>query len=241
MRLHTDEPTEEMPKEDDKKEESDKTIIYDPSQFEQLNIDPEKQTEKQIEDSEKSPKGQLTTQTFGIIRRKPTNKRTYTCIDCGAKCKSKHEINQHYQEEHSSIKCLDCDRVFPTPDSLQRHRYTHAARDKFVCDKCGKDYPFESDLNRHKIKCRNKEIKTHVCMAASCEKSFMRKADLVSHAQNHTGKVHKCDQCKYSATDIRYLKQHQRKHSNDLQIKCNICGRGFRYFTQMKRHRDKDH
>ena len=48
MRLHMDEPTEEMPKEDDKKEESDKTIIYDPSQFKQLNIDPEKQTEKQI-------------------------------------------------------------------------------------------------------------------------------------------------------------------------------------------------
>ena len=127
MRLHTDEPTGEMPKEDDKKEESDETIIYDPSEFEQLNRDPEKQTEKQIEDSEKSPKGQLTTQTYGIIRRKPKNKRTYTCIDCGTKHKSKHEINQHYWEEHSSIKCPDCDRVFPTPDSLQRHRYTHAA------------------------------------------------------------------------------------------------------------------
>ena len=110
-----------------------------------------------------------------------------------------------------------------------------------MCDKCGKEYPFESDLNRHKIKHRNKEIKTHVCMAAGCEWSFMRKADLVSHAQNHSGMVHKCDQCEYSATDIRYLKQHQRKHSNDLRIKCNICGRGFRYFTQMKRHRDKDH
>ena len=72
-------------------------------------------------------------------------------------------------------------------------------------------------------------------------KGFMRKADLVSHAQNHSGMVHKCDQCEYSATDIRYLKQHQRKHSNDLRIKCNICNRGFRYYTQMKRHRDNDH
>ena len=241
MRLQTDEPTKEMPKEGDRDKESDETIIYDASEFEQLNIDPKKQTEKQIEDSEKSLKGQLTTQTFGIIRRKHTSKRTYTCIHCGAKHNSKQEINQHYQEEHSSIKCPDCDRVFPTPDSLQRHRYTHAARDKFVCDKCEKDYPFESDLNRHKIKHRNKEIKTHVCMAAGCERSFMRKADLVSHAQNHMGKVHKCDQCEYSAMDIRYLKQHQQKHSNDLRIKCNICGRGFRYFTQMKRHHDRDH
>ena len=47
-------------------------------------------------------------------------------------------------------------------------------------------------------------------MAAGCEKSFMRKADPVNHAENHTGKVHQCNQCEYSATDIRYLKQHQR-------------------------------
>ena len=71
-------------------------------------------------------------------------------------------------------------------------------------------------------------------MSAGCERSFMRKADLVSHAQNHSEMMHKYDQCEYSATDIRYLKQHQRKHSNDLRIKCNICNRGFRYYTQMK-------
>ena len=78
-------------------------------------------------------------------------------------------------------------------------------------------------------------------MATGCERSFMRKADLVSHAQNHSGKVHKCNQCNYTATDIRYLKQHQRKHSNDLRIKCNICNHGFRYYIQMKQHHDNDH
>ena len=78
-------------------------------------------------------------------------------------------------------------------------------------------------------------------MATGCERSFMRKADLVSHVQNHSGKVHESNQCEYKATDIRYLKQHQRKHSNDLLIKCNICNRGFRYYTQMKWHRDNDH
>ena len=128
MRLQTEEPTESMHKKGgNNDEESNKTIIYDVCEFEQLNIDPEKQTEKQIEDSEKSPKGQLMTQTFGIIKRKTISKRTYTCIDCGVKHKSKQEINQHYLEELSSIKCLDCNRVFPTPDSLKRDRYTHAA------------------------------------------------------------------------------------------------------------------
>ena len=206
MKLQTEKPRQETQDEADKDDRSDGTIIYDASEFDEVNNPTKKQDNTRTEEGEKSPKGQLRTQTYGVIKRKPTSNRTYTCIDCGAKRKSKQEINQHYREEHSSIKCPDCDRVFPTLDSLQRHRYSHVARDKFVCDKCGKEYPFESDLNQHKIKHRNKEIKTHVCMTAGCEWSFMRKADLVSHAQNHSGTVHKCDQCEYSATDIRYLK-----------------------------------
>ena len=243
LRLNPDElewgTHDKADKEDE--DESDETIIYDASEFDDTNKGTQKPVNKETDEGEKTPKGQLRTQTYGIVKQKPTSRRTFTCIDCGVKKKSKRDINRHYREKHSSIKCPDCDKVFPTPDSLQRHRYVHSARDKFICDKCGKEYPFESDLNRHKIKHRNKEIKTHVCMAAGCERSFMRKADLVSHAQNHSGKVHKCDQCNYSATDIRYLKQHQHKHSNDLRIKCSICNRGFRYYTQMKQHRDNDH
>ena len=72
-------------------------------------------------DSEKSPKGQLKTCTFEIPKRKLGGKRSYICIGCGIRKGSKHEINQHYRETHSSIKCPDCGKVFQTPDTLQRH------------------------------------------------------------------------------------------------------------------------
>ena len=101
------------------KDESDETIIYDVSGYDEANKSTQTTDTKYTEEGEKSPKGQLQAQTYGIIKRKSTSNRTYSCIDCGAKRKSKQEINQHYHEEHSSIKCLDCDRVFPTLDSLQ--------------------------------------------------------------------------------------------------------------------------
>ena len=119
MKLQTDKPRQEMQDEADKDDGSDETIIYDASEFDEANKSTQKLDNTHTEDGEKSPKGQLRTQTYRIIKRKPTSNRTYTCIDCGAKRKSKQEINQYYREEHSSIKCPDCDKVFPTPDSLQ--------------------------------------------------------------------------------------------------------------------------
>ena len=126
MRLQIDElrPNPDKPKwgmhdEADKEDESDETIIYDASEFDDTNKGIQKPDNTHTDECEKTPKGQLRTQTYGIIKWKLTSRRTFTCIECGAKSKSKQDINQHYREKHSSIKCPDCDKVFPTPDSLQ--------------------------------------------------------------------------------------------------------------------------
>ena len=62
-------------------------------------------------------------------------------------------------------------------------------------------------------------------MATGCERSFMRKADLVSHAQNHSGTVHKCDQCEYSARSPTKLpRMNQKILINLIAIRSNNCG-----------------
>ena len=118
LRLDPDEPKGGT-HDKDKDNESDETIIYDASEFDDTNKGIEKPDNKQTDEGEKTLKGQLRTQTYGIRKRKPTSRRTFTCIDCGAKRKSKQDINRHFQEKHNSIECPDCDKVFQTPDFLQ--------------------------------------------------------------------------------------------------------------------------
>ena len=88
LRPNPDEPKWEMHDEADKEDESDETIIYDASEFDDTNKGIQKPDNTHTDEGEKTPKGQLRTQTYGIIKWKLTSRRTFTCIDCGAKGKA---------------------------------------------------------------------------------------------------------------------------------------------------------
>ena len=59
MKLQTEKPRQEMQEEGDKDDGTDETIIYDASEFDEANKSTQKSDKKHIEESEKSPKGQL--------------------------------------------------------------------------------------------------------------------------------------------------------------------------------------
>ena len=66
LRPDPDEPKGGTHDKDDKDNESDETIIYDASEFDDRNKGIEKPDKKQIDEGAKTPKGQLRTQTYGI-------------------------------------------------------------------------------------------------------------------------------------------------------------------------------
>ena len=78
FKLNPDEPKRGMHDKADKDDESYKTIIYDASEFYDTNKGIQKPDNTHTEEGEKAPKGQLRTQTYGIIKRKMTSRRTFT-------------------------------------------------------------------------------------------------------------------------------------------------------------------
>ena len=92
--------------------DSEKTVDYSANQ------------ESDIRDTEElSPRGKISYKHYGIVRQSPSKSkgRTMICLYCEHVFHSKKAINDHHKAEHTSVKCPDCPKIFPTPDALQRH------------------------------------------------------------------------------------------------------------------------
>ena len=131
--------------------------------------------------------------------------------------------------------CAICNEVFNTLSGLHRHKYHHTDQ-KFTCETCGDQYPFESQLKDHRIK--HLRGKGHTCFANNCGKAFKNKSSLTGHLKSHEGKLFKCPEkgCSYSNPDERNLKSHMILHSNIFRYSCTRCGELFKYHVQMTRH-----
>ena len=88
-----------------------------------------------------------------VARRKYRRARKYTC-SCGSIFSSQKKINTHYVEEHGMLRCSTCGKPFRTPAAHRKHQYKHLPK-QFKCDKCDKEYAFQSQLDSHKISHRD--------------------------------------------------------------------------------------
>ena len=148
-------------------------------------------------------------------------------------------MNAHHRSSHEIMTCVDCDKTFPTLDTLQRHRYIHQQNhEHFKCEICNYITAFESDMKRHKI--QHVDEKMWNCTNPNCDKSFKRKSDMTSHAKTHTNDDQRCPAqgCDYSNKDPRNLKRHMKCHSNVKPLKCPICPERFKHYQQLKQHKE---
>ena len=209
--------------------DSDKTVDYTPK------ASPEEKVT--------SPKGSLKYKQYGIKMPSPKTgpNRNRRCPYCDVICHSKHEWNTHHKTEHTKVQCLDCKKLFPTPDAMNRHQYVHNESHRFKCEICDKICAFQSDLDQHMSK--HNEDKRWICSYDGCSRDFKRKSDLMAHEVVHTGEDFMCEfpNCNFKRKDPHLVKRHQRVHTKETKVECPVCGEKFVYYMQMKQHREKVH
>lgn len=71
-----------------------------------------------------------------------------------------------------------------------------------------------------------------------CNKSFLRKGNLVNHLRKHTGEVlNPCTICKKSFSSVAALNLHQRVHTGYKPYVCYECNKAFAWLSNFKKHK----
>ena len=90
--------------------------------------------------------GQMTQKTQGKLF-------TFKCptTSCSVRSNTRKGLHQHYMSSHRHPNnCHLCDKKYRTPQSLKQHLYSHLmTKMDHKCKKCGKVFPFYSQLKIH--------------------------------------------------------------------------------------------
>ncbi|XP_041664328.1 zinc finger protein 3-like [Cheilinus undulatus] len=72
---------------------------------------------------------------------------------------------------------------------------------------------------------------------SECEKSFIKKSDMVKHMIVHTGeKLFSCLVCGKSFTQRGHYKRHSVVHTGEKPFSCSTCGKRFSLVENLKKH-----
>ena len=209
--------------------ETDKPIDDDPEQAPE-QIPPLHNDEN---DTHK-PKGRGSFAIRSFTLKKTKRHRKYGCKLCAEVLDSAHLLTIHHRESDGILYCEVCNKAFNNPTSLVRHSYQQRPL-HFHCA-CGASFTFSSQLHTHSVV--HHRHASHHCVYPKCSRSFKNKGDLKRHTAEHYGALHECPDCDYKNSDIRNLESHRLKHSDISKYVCTLCGQGFKYNTQLRRHRN---
>ena len=187
--------------------------------------------------TKKGSRGAFKSQLYGLRRPAPKD-RSYKCKICDITKRSMEDLNDHHRRRHGKQTCEVCGKQFNLATTLAHHMYSHFPR-KFQCERCDFHCRFQSELDTHMI--THRENPSYQCMYPKCGRWFKCKGELTLHIEVHNKLWYDCSKCDFSTKLVKYLKEHEKSHKNELPYSCNLCGQWFLWRSGVKRHKEKDH
>ncbi|CAD5112575.1 DgyrCDS1787 [Dimorphilus gyrociliatus] len=189
------------------------------------------------------------------IRAKHTGEKPYSCPHCDEKFfdmiqRYSHLLRKHQDNEGRSFICDICKKAFRTLASKERHLerkvctagrvITEDGKSFLICSK--KDCKFTTKHRRSlqiHIRVVHEKVKPFSCR--HCPKTFALKPMLRQHIKIHQNldnrERYECHDCGKSFLQKCALTKHRREtHLNDTPHKCQQCGTGFVFPSELKQH-----
>ncbi|XP_072833017.2 uncharacterized protein LOC110086412 [Pogona vitticeps] len=120
------------------------------------------------------------------------------------------------------------------PAKEEKRRRWYRTEPRFGCPICGKTFPWQSALARHRLS--HSSEKPYQC--SDCSKSFAQRSKLARHHCLPTGALScECPDCGKRFCDRSKLARHQKSHAGERPFRCDVCGRGFCLSSKLWQHR----
>lgn len=169
-------------------------------------------------------------------------KKPLMCALCCRCFSSKQQFMTHmntHKQSYEPLKCPHCDFTTATYLAYNSHVNSHPKLDNpFMCQDCGAYFIVKKDLNEHRRKNHQTEVKTKIFQCTLCFKQYNLKCRLRKHIKTHTGERKKkaiCDICGKSIT-VDHLKRHKQTHSEIKPHACTYCEKRFAKKTDLVQH-----
>ncbi|KAL2083847.1 hypothetical protein ACEWY4_019365 [Coilia grayii] len=136
---------------------------------------------------------------------------------------------QKQQEGESSSAPPSEEKKLPEGSGVQQ-----GAALGFPCPACGKAFPSQLRLLRHR---RTVHVAERLFRCAACSKAFKKQVHLRNHLRTHTGeRPFQCSDCGKTFSSLANLSRHALTHTGARPYRCHACPRAFSQSSNLRQH-----